>query len=96
VVDGSTVGGRAPGVGARRPGRVLDALVEADWELPANKTGATRLGFASLLKFFELEGRFPRHVGEIPKQDCTSSASSAPPTGRVVRKIGPETYAKQR
>jgi hypothetical protein len=32
-------------------------LVEADWELLANKTGATRLGFASLLKFFELEGR---------------------------------------
>ena len=42
-------------------------LVEADWELLANKTGATRLGFASLLKFFELEGRFPRHGGEIAK-----------------------------
>lgn len=35
-------------------------LVEADWELVANKSGATRLGFALLLKFFELEARFPR------------------------------------
>lgn len=32
-----------------------------------NKTGATRLGFGLLLKFFEQEGRFPRHVGELPK-----------------------------
>lgn len=28
-------------------------LVDRDWELVANKTGATRLGFALLLKFFE-------------------------------------------
>jgi TnpA family transposase len=41
-------------------------LVEADWELIANKTGATRLGFALLLKFFELEARFPRHAAELP------------------------------
>lgn len=34
-------------------------------ELLANKTGATRLGFAVLLKFFQLEGRFPRHPQEI-------------------------------
>jgi hypothetical protein len=32
-----------------------------------NKTGATRLGFALLLKFFELDGRFPRHAGEVPR-----------------------------
>jgi hypothetical protein len=30
-------------------------LVDADWELVANKAGATRLGFALPLKFFELE-----------------------------------------
>jgi len=42
-------------------------LVEHDWELVGNKTGATRLGFALLLKFFELEARFPRHAGELPK-----------------------------
>lgn len=32
----------------------------------ANKSGGTQLGFAVLLKFFELEGRFPRHAGEPP------------------------------
>jgi hypothetical protein len=42
-------------------------LVEHDWELVGKKTGATRLGFALLLKFFELEARFPRHAGELPK-----------------------------
>jgi Domain of unknown function (DUF4158) len=41
-------------------------LVDADWRLVANKSGATRLGFAVLLKFFELEGRLPRHAGEPP------------------------------
>ncbi|MEJ7786595.1 MAG: DUF4158 domain-containing protein [Solirubrobacteraceae bacterium] len=41
-------------------------LVDADRRLVANKSGATRLGFAVLLKFFELEGRFPRHLGEVP------------------------------
>jgi hypothetical protein len=34
-------------------------LVGQDWTLVDNKTGATRLGFALLLKFFELEARFP-------------------------------------
>jgi hypothetical protein len=37
---------------------------EAPWL--ANKSGATRLGFAVLLKFFQIEGRFPRQPGEIP------------------------------
>jgi len=41
-------------------------LDEADWRLLANKTGATRLGFAVLLKFLELEGRFPADAGEVP------------------------------
>jgi TnpA family transposase len=31
-----------------------------------NKTGATRLGFAILLKFFRREGRFPQHKNEVP------------------------------
>jgi hypothetical protein len=34
--------------------------------LLANKTGATRLGFAVLYKFFQHEGRFPRHRNEVP------------------------------
>lgn len=42
-------------------------LIDADWALVANKRGPTRLGFALSLKFFELEARFPRHAGEIPR-----------------------------
>ena len=38
-------------------------LVDDDWQ---KKTGATRLGFALLLKFIDLEPRFPRHPGELP------------------------------
>ncbi|MFI7229381.1 DUF4158 domain-containing protein [Nonomuraea angiospora] len=41
-------------------------LDEAEVELLANKSGATRLGFALMLKFFELEGRFPRRE-DVPK-----------------------------
>jgi TnpA family transposase len=42
-------------------------LVDEDWRLVGNKTSATRLGFSVLLKFFELEARFPRHAGEVPR-----------------------------
>ena len=35
-------------------------------ELLANKSGATRLGFAVLLKAFTLEGRFPRQKHDVP------------------------------
>jgi hypothetical protein len=31
-----------------------------------NKAGSTRLGFAVLLKFFQVEGRFPRDPQEVP------------------------------
>ncbi len=42
-------------------------LVEHDErELVAYKRGATRLGFALMLKYFEIEARFPRHGGELP------------------------------
>jgi hypothetical protein len=34
--------------------------------LLVNKHGATRLSFALMVKFFEIEGRFPRHAGEVP------------------------------
>lgn len=34
------------------------ALLDVDLALVANKAGATRLGFALLLKFYEIEGRF--------------------------------------
>jgi len=41
-------------------------LLDDDRRLVANKTGATRLRFALLLKFFELDGRFPRSAAELP------------------------------
>jgi hypothetical protein len=41
-------------------------LIDRDRELLANKSGATRLGFALLLRFFDLEARFPAHPGELP------------------------------
>lgn len=41
-------------------------LVEGDWALIKNKSGATRLGFALMLKFYELEGRFPAYLEEVP------------------------------
>lgn len=38
------------------------------WDLAqlGNKTGATRLGFAVLLKFFQRAGRFPTFKNEVP------------------------------
>lgn len=41
-------------------------LSDAEHEAVGNKTGAGRLGFAVLLKFFQLNGRFPRDAQEIP------------------------------
>ncbi|MEU5090381.1 DUF4158 domain-containing protein [Streptomyces sp. NPDC021356] len=60
------------GAGVRQewsPEEVVECwtLVDGDWALVANKTGATRLGFCLMLKFFELEGRFPEFVEEIPQ-----------------------------
>ncbi len=41
-------------------------LCAADRALLGNKSGATRLGFAVLLKLFQAEGRFPRHAEDVP------------------------------
>jgi len=41
-------------------------LLPADLALLANKAGATRLGFAILLKAFQCDARFPEHKGEVP------------------------------
>ena len=53
----------------REPDELIGAwtLVEGDWKLIANKTGVTRLGFALLLKFYEIEGRFPAYPEEVPR-----------------------------
>ncbi|MFF5565168.1 DUF4158 domain-containing protein [Streptomyces sp. NPDC012623] len=41
-------------------------LLEDDMKRVRNKSGATRLGFALLLKFFEVEARFPDAAQEVP------------------------------
>jgi hypothetical protein len=41
-------------------------LMPPELELLAHKTGATRLGFALLFKFFQSEARFPAHPQESP------------------------------
>ncbi|MFI6369281.1 DUF4158 domain-containing protein [Nocardia sp. NPDC050630] len=41
-------------------------LVGDDWRRVGNKTGATRLGFGLLLKFFEIEARFTDRPEELP------------------------------
>lgn len=38
-----------------------------EFEILANKSGPTRLGFAVLLKFFQFEGRFPNAKNEVPR-----------------------------
>lgn len=42
-------------------------LLPSDQALLANKSGATRLGFAVLLLYFHREGRFPQHRHEIAR-----------------------------
>ena len=41
-------------------------LLPRETELLTNKTGATRLGFAVLLKFFQLEAYFPQQATDVP------------------------------
>lgn len=50
------------------PEQLVDewTLEEGDRKLLGNKSGATRLGFALKLKFFQIEGRFPSYAEEIP------------------------------
>jgi TnpA family transposase len=42
-------------------------LLPPELDLVGNKTGPTRLGFALLLKFFQLEAHFPDAKNEIPR-----------------------------
>ncbi len=47
---------------------LIEHWILSPWDLAqvGNKTGATRLGFAVLLKFFQREGRFPFFKNEVP------------------------------
>lgn len=42
-------------------------VVSIERKLIGNKTGASRLGFAVLLKYFQQEARFPSKKQDIPK-----------------------------
>ena len=50
------------------PDELIDAwtLTGGGWDLIANKAGVTRLGFAVMLKFYEIEGRFPAYPEGVP------------------------------
>ena len=61
-------------------------LLPGDWPLVGNKHGPTRLGFAVLLKFFQSEGRFPRHPHEVPPSVVEYVAQQVG--------IAPEAWAK--
>lgn len=63
-------------------------LMDGDRTLVGNKRGPTRLGFALMLKFFELEARFPRYAGEIPSAAVDYLASQV--------KVEPEALADYR
>jgi TnpA family transposase len=60
------------GVAVRREWDDLDdliaswTLVDADQELLVRLHSGSRLSFALMLKFFEIDGRFPRHATEVP------------------------------
>lgn len=41
-------------------------LTDADRELFANKYGPTLLGFTVMLKYFEIDARFPRRSSDVP------------------------------
>lgn len=62
-------------------------LVDADWRLVANKHGATRLGFALLLKFFESEARFPRDLEELPVAAVAYVAEQVKGPGGPARRV---------
>jgi hypothetical protein len=61
-------------------------LTGDDWDLVGNKSGATRLGFAVMLKFYEIEGRFPAYPEEVPAAAVRYLASLV--------KVDPVLFAK--
>ena len=61
-------------------------VLPGDWPWVGNKHGPTRLGFAVLLKFFQREGRFPRHPHEVPPSVVAYVAQHVG--------IAPEAWAK--
>jgi hypothetical protein len=50
-----------------------------------NKSGANRLGFALLLKFFQMEARFPSSRQEVPTQVVSYIARQLDLSARTIR-----------
>jgi TnpA family transposase len=66
--------------------------------LLSGKTDANRLSIAALLKFFQLEGRFPATLDEVPEQGLAYLAQvveSAAPLA-ALSDLPPRTYERQR
>lgn len=65
---------------------LIEHWILSPWDLAqvGNKTGATRLGFAVLLKFFQREGRFPFFKNEIPGAVISFVATQV--------RVAPEAY----
>ncbi|WP_165781476.1 DUF4158 domain-containing protein [Streptosporangium minutum] len=61
-------------------------LVEGDWKLIKNRSGAARLGFALMLKFYGIEGRFRAYPEEVPQVAIVYVASLV--------KVDPELFDK--
>jgi hypothetical protein len=52
------------------------SLTVSDRQLVANKTGVSRLGFAVLLKFYEIDARFPESSEDVPVEAVVHVAQS--------------------
>ncbi|MGP3974428.1 hypothetical protein ACTWQF_10555 [Streptomyces sp. 8N114] len=64
--------------------------MDGDWDLVANKAGTTRLGFCLMLKFFEIEGRFPDLLEEVPQAAVEYVAGAGEGAGGRVREVRPD------
>src|SRR3954468_1373686 len=74
---------------AERDGEDIDdrwALNASDRTLLGNKTGATRLGFAVLLKMFQVNGRFPYRLEEVPVAAVEAIASQIEVPAEALRR----------
>ena len=73
-------------------------LAKGDWDLIANKAGVTRLGFAVMLKFYEIEGRFPAYREEVPQAAVDYLGVAGEGRARAVRQVflaGPDDRVPQ-
>lgn len=62
-------------MGPRGPDRLLNPG-RRRLDAAGQQDGATRLGFALMLKYFELDARFARHAGDVEVEYPTSPVST--------------------